>query len=162
MRLLYGTFKNVLSKRKEHISWKCKQVNYHPDMYYLAFDTMLPKEDDDYINNLMNSPYYTQYTDKYVDKMWLDESNWKIAYDVWMSKGKEYNKFDIQTYHKALKFVIPYLEKNMENGKRVRCDKVLSEGLDGEGAMFAFNGRHYLYYRVVEFVMATIYDTQKY
>ena len=165
MRELYGLYKKMLENRKtEYFDWKKKQENfkYREDQQYVLIfpDFFTPQEIEDYFEEIKRNPNYSRFADRYVDKMWLDEANWKIAYDVWMSKGKPYNKFSIQIYHKLLKYVIPFLEERMKDGKRVKCDRLLSEGIDSPG----FD--HYMkpceYFRAAEFAMATVYDTQKY
>lgn len=160
MRELYGSFKSLLANRKEYFGWKLKQVNYTPERWLLVFYKSTPQEIEDYYDNLKRDPFFSRFSDKYVDKKWLDVSNWKIAYDVWMSKGKEYNKISIQAYHTLLNYVIPYIESEMKSGRRVRCDRVLTEALCSTS--YGNDVKSYEMYRSYEFLMAVIYDTQKY
>lgn len=103
---------------------------------------------------------YGKFMDKYVDKMWLDPSNWKIAYDVWMTKGKECNKFSIQIYHLILKTVIPYLQREFDAGRRVKCGDLImyTRNTNYEWGPIAYD----IKYRADEFTVAVTYDTQKY
>ena len=162
MRELYGSFKQMLEKRSEYFEWKLKQVNYMPERMLVVFDKAVysPQDIEDFYEDLKRKPFYSRFADKYVDKKWLDVSNWKIAYDVWISKGKEYNKISIQVYHTLLRYIIPFLEDRMKDGGRVKCDRVLSEGLCS--ACYGDDVKSYEKFRSYEFLMAVIYDTQKY
>lgn len=161
MRLLYGSFRNLLTKRKDYWSATLKSpATWKNHIGYLVVcDPTSPNEYNSLVEKMKHRAY-GRFENKYVNKMWLDPNNWKIAYDVWMSKGKECNKFSIQVYHKMLQCVIPYLQKVIDSGKSISCADLImysrSLNPDWKGISMADE------YRVDEFMVAAMYDMQIY
>ena len=163
MRKLYGDFKEMLKDRaSDHFPNDRKMPGWIDTDLHLCpiFERMTQREIRNYFASIAGNPWYAQFNNRYVNKIWLDETNWKIAYDVWMNKGENYNKFTIQTYHRLLNFAIPYLELAFMNGKRLRCDRFLYDGIDSAG--FRTGLSNVEYFRAIEFAMAVTYDMDLY
>ena len=163
MRKLYSDFKLMLQYRQhDHFPNDRKMVGWIDTDLHLfpVFERMTKAEIDAYFESIARNPWYYQFKFRYVNRIWCDESNWKIAYDVWNDKGKEYNKITIQTYHRLLDYAIPYINLHTENGKRLRCDKFLFYGIDSAGFRTGLTNDQY--FRAVEFAMAVVYDMNTY
>lgn len=163
MRKLFSDFKNMLTYRtQDHFPNDRKMPGWIDTDLHLfpVFERMTKAEIDAYFESIAANPWYSQFKHRYVSRIWCDEANWKIAYDVWMSKGKDYNKITIQTYHRLLNYAIPYIELHTENGKWLRCDKFLFYGIDFTGFRSGLTNDQY--FRAVEFAMAVVYDMDAY
>lgn len=156
MRKIYSDFREVVNVRKDYFDIVFKFPDNLEWVYPVFTSDEIRRQ---FMADFRKRKRYTQFADKYINKMWLSRDNWKIAYDVWQSRGKEYNKFNIQAYHRLLASVIPYLEREFEKHGKVRCDNFIFECLD---LGFGTHATRAVDNRCCEFAMAVVYDTQVY
>lgn len=156
MRKLYSDFKRIIMRRKDHFDRSSKFPD--PNAMWVLPCFLNDQDREEYTAESRKSVRYTQFSNKYVDKIWLDESNWKTAYDAWEVLEKDYNKFDVITFHRLIKAVIPYLNREFSISGKVRCDDFLYYGIEGGG--FTRIKTYHNDSRAIEFAMAAVYDTQ--